>query len=130
MWPGSSLPEGYLICNGATFDKNECPELYNILGSNKLPDLRDRFIVGAGNEYNLKDTGGEKKHTLTTNELPSHQHNFKDYYYVETEEALRDRNITNYDKITTNNKGGSGSTDDDNDCLVYYEHKTDNFGEG
>lgn len=130
MWPGSNLPEGYLICNGATFDKDECPELYNILGSDKLPDLRDRFIVGAGNEYNLKDTGGEKKHTLTTNELPSHQHNFKDYYYVETEEALRDRDVTNYDKITTNNKAGSGSIDEDNDCLVYYEHKTDNLGEG
>ena len=74
MWPGSNLPEGYLICNGGTFNKEECPELYNILGSNKLPDLRDRFIVGAGNEYNLGNTGGEKEHTLTVEELPSHKH--------------------------------------------------------
>lgn len=74
MWPGSNLPTGYLVCDGSTFSKDDCPELYNILGSNKLPDLRDRFIVGAGNSYTLGSIGGEKEHTLTIEELPSHKH--------------------------------------------------------
>ena len=43
-WSGSigSIPLGYVICNG----------------SNGTPDLRDRFIVGAGNTYSVGNTGG------------------------------------------------------------------------
>jgi len=43
-WSGSigSIPTGYVICNG----------------SNGTPDLRDRFIVGAGNTYSVGNTGG------------------------------------------------------------------------
>lgn len=44
----------------------------------RLPDLRGRFVVG----YNVSDAdygsygkvGGEKKHTLTVDEIPSHAH--------------------------------------------------------
>lgn len=44
MWSGSigSIPAGYVICNG----------------SNGTPDLRDRFVVGAGNTYAVGNTGG------------------------------------------------------------------------
>jgi hypothetical protein len=44
MWSGSigSIPTGYVICNG----------------SNGTPDLRDRFVVGAGNTYAVGNTGG------------------------------------------------------------------------
>jgi microcystin-dependent protein len=43
-------------------------------GSNGTPDLRDRFIVGAGGSYNVGDTGGMKEVTLTTSQLPAHKH--------------------------------------------------------
>lgn len=46
-WPGKEIPEGFLWCNGATFDKEEYPALYDFLGTNVLPDLRDRTIWGA-----------------------------------------------------------------------------------
>ena len=127
MWPGSNLPEGYLICNGATFDKDECPELYNILGSDKLPDLRDRFIVGAGNEYNLKDTGGEKEHTLTINELPKHSHEVNDYYYIENHEQIS--GISGKEKLT-DAIHGSGDSDENNHYLYYKTHNTEESGEG
>jgi len=47
-------------------------------GSFRLPDLRSRFVVG----YNVSDAdygsygkvGGEKRHTLTVDEIPSHAH--------------------------------------------------------
>ena len=44
MWSGSigSIPSGYVICNG----------------SNGTPDLRDRFVVGAGNSYAVGNSGG------------------------------------------------------------------------
>jgi len=44
MWSGSigAIPTGYYLCNG----------------SNGTPDLRDRFVVGAGNSYAVGNTGG------------------------------------------------------------------------
>lgn len=36
--------------------------------------LKDRFLLGAGNIYSNGATGGEATHKLTVNELPSHRH--------------------------------------------------------
>lgn len=37
--------------------------------------IQERFLLAAGGEYDAGDTGGETKHTLTVNEMPSHTHN-------------------------------------------------------
>lgn len=36
--------------------------------------LKDRFLLGAGDTYTNGATGGEATHTLTVNEIPSHDH--------------------------------------------------------
>lgn len=36
--------------------------------------VKDRFLVGAGNSYQVGSTGGEATHTLTVAEMPSHNH--------------------------------------------------------
>jgi len=47
-------PEGYLFCNGSTFDELVYPQLFSILGnSNVLPDLRSEFIRGATTDANI-----------------------------------------------------------------------------
>jgi microcystin-dependent protein len=54
----ASIPSGWYLCNG----------------SNGTPDLRDKFIVGAGSTYAVGATGGEATHTLTEAEMPVHTH--------------------------------------------------------
>lgn len=62
MWSGSTgtIPSGWLLCDG----------------NNSTPDLRDRFIVGAGSSYAVGTTGGNATTTLSTANLPSHTHSF------------------------------------------------------
>lgn len=45
-WPSTSLPSGYLKCNGATFNKTQYPKLAVAYPSGRLPDLRGEFIRG------------------------------------------------------------------------------------
>lgn len=60
MWSGliADIPEGWTLCDG----------------SNGAPDLRDKFLVGAGSTYAEGATGGANTVALTNNHLPSHQH--------------------------------------------------------
>ena len=46
----------------------------NLFGG-KWEQLKDRFLLGAGSSYSNGKTGGEATHTLTTAEMPSHNHN-------------------------------------------------------
>lgn len=36
--------------------------------------LKDKFLLGAGDTYEAGSTGGEAEHTLTVDEMPSHSH--------------------------------------------------------
>lgn len=71
IWSGTegSIPSGWLLCNG----------------SSGTPDLRDKFIVGAGSNYARAATGGANTvttaatitiagHALTADEIPLHSH--------------------------------------------------------
>jgi microcystin-dependent protein len=88
MWSGSidKIPEGWVLCDG----------------NHGTPDLRNRFIVGAGRDYGVRNTGGTntattsntgshthghslsvQPHTLTINQIPSHNHPYYDYYWID-----------------------------------------------
>ena len=58
MYNSTSAPSGWYLCNG----------------SNGTPDLRDRFIVGAGSSYSQGNTGGASSVTLSESQIPSHDH--------------------------------------------------------
>lgn len=68
IWSGSSvtIPSGWLLCNG----------------SSGTPDLRDRFVIGAGSTYAVGATGGSANavvvshtHTATVSD-PGHAHSY------------------------------------------------------
>lgn len=72
---GNTSPnEYYLICDGSEFDIEKYTILYNLLGSNLLPNLCGRTIIGVDETYALNSVGGESEHTLTISEMPSHNH--------------------------------------------------------
>lgn len=95
IWSGSStdIPDGWALCNG----------------SNGTPDLTGRFVVGAGNSYGQSNrandggqpysagaTGGSRTVTLTTEQLPSHHHE----YYGDDQldvAATKIRTVNGYD---------------------------------
>ena len=60
LWYGdtSNIPGGFVWCDG----------------QNSTPDLRDRFIIGAGDNFNAGNTGGSNSVTLSEANLPSHRH--------------------------------------------------------
>lgn len=60
MYNSTTAPSGWYLCDG----------------NNGTPDLRDRFIVGAGNSYSQGATGGANSVTLTVNQIPAHAHTF------------------------------------------------------
>lgn len=70
MWSGTATQTavaaawgaGWFLCNGA----------------NGTPNLMDRFIVGSGNSYTTGNTGGIATYSLTTSQLPVHNHGVTD----------------------------------------------------
>ena len=84
MWSGaiSDIPDKWHLCDGT------------IVNDIQTPDLRGRFLVGAGSDagtgvtfdavtgavsgqYAPGDTGGEVAHLLTVAEMPSHAHSYQ-----------------------------------------------------
>lgn len=74
---GSSAPTGWLLCDGKEYDRRTYPELARVFGNSfrfRVPDLRGRFVLGASSAHPAGEQGGEEKHTMTTAEMPRHQH--------------------------------------------------------
>lgn len=118
MWNGVSVPEGWALCNG------------QIVEDLQTPDLSGKFIVGwsSGNEdYNLiGNTGGQEKVTLSTQEIPSHVHNFADAYFIEAYDGIG----INGSQWIGNNLYGSSKTDRDNSYVALWDHDTRAAGGG
>lgn len=45
-WPVQWVPDGFLVMNGAPFDKRRYPRLAQLYSNGRLPDLRGEFIRG------------------------------------------------------------------------------------
>jgi microcystin-dependent protein len=86
-YPGDLLPDGFLECDGQSYQRVEYPALYAALHSTyhnnadsfRVPDLRGRTIVGAGqgdslSERQMGDVDGAESHQLTEAQLPAHAH--------------------------------------------------------
>ena len=89
LFAGSFAPAGWAICNGAPQAISENDALFTLLGTMyggdgqetfNLPDLQGRLPVHAGQgpgisqSYQQGETGGVESVTLSTQQIPVHNH--------------------------------------------------------
>jgi microcystin-dependent protein len=90
-WTGavSTVPEGYLLCDGTEYLNTDWPALYTVIGtmycegncsvgSFRVPPMNGRVPVGRGGgglfQATIGTEVGSEQKTLTTPNLPSHTH--------------------------------------------------------
>ena len=115
-----TIPENWLLCNGQAVSRTTYPELSNTIGITygsgdgfttfNLPDLQGKIPVGLDENDTdfdtLGNTGGEKEHTLTIAEMPSHSHS-ETFGSKELVDEGGSGEIVTGNKVTFN---GSGTT--------------------
>lgn len=86
IWSGSaaSIPAGWTLCDG----------------SPGTPDLRDKFVVGAGGAYAVDAQGGAATHTHTFT-TDGHFHTFAAGAAIAAGDDLKDETWPNTDTGTT-----------------------------
>ena len=59
---------------GAVYMSSSSTSPASLFGGTWAP-IQNRFLIGAGADYQTMKTGGESSHKLTTSEIPAHTHN-------------------------------------------------------
>lgn len=117
MWSGTvnQIPSGWALCNG----------------TNGTPDLRNRFIVGAGGSYSPGNTGGIDTNNIThTHLIPGHNHSYSGTTGQTTAVKQVDNGGDAHDGVTdyhTHTYSGTTSFDGDkstgNSTLILLENR-------
>jgi len=107
-YAGASAPTGYLLCHGQAISRTTYAALYAAIQDTygagdgattfNLPDLRGRVVAGVNNMggsaasnlttgggisgNSLGSTGGSQTQTLSTGNLPSHNHSFSKTFNI------------------------------------------------
>jgi microcystin-dependent protein len=83
MFAGNFAPAGWAFCNGATMPIDQNDTLFQLIGTTyggdgqttfNLPDLRGRVPLHQGSGFVLGQQAGVESVTLTTSQIPSHNH--------------------------------------------------------
>jgi microcystin-dependent protein len=80
----TTLPYGYLLCNGQAISRSTYTHLFSVMGTTygigdgattfNLPDLRAKIPFGASATYPFGTTGGSANQTLDTTRMATHTH--------------------------------------------------------
>lgn len=87
IFAGNFAPVGWMFCQGQTLSIADNETLFNLIGTTyggdgqstfNLPDLRSRIPIhmgtGAGQTFVIGQDAGEETVTLTTSQIPAHNH--------------------------------------------------------
>ena len=85
IFAGNFAPASWMFCEGQLLAIADYETLFNLIGNTyggdgqntfALPDLRGRLPIHAGSGFTLAETGGVETVTLTTSQIPAHNHSF------------------------------------------------------
>ena len=85
LFAGNYAPQGWALCDGSLLSISHNDALFSVIGTTfggdgidtfALPDLRGRVPVHWGSTASLGAAGGTETVTLTTSEIPIHDHPF------------------------------------------------------
>ena len=123
MWPTTSAPSGYLLCNGTAVSRTTYSDLYAVIGTTfgagdgsttfNLPNYADRMPIGTGTiATGIGSSGGSSSVTLSISNLPSHNHGVNDPGHYHTPNLANGgggfgNDVANY---VTNSQGNTSST--------------------
>lgn len=84
MFAGSTVPNGLLECDGSAVSRETYAILFGVIGTTygdgdgsttfNLPDLSGKVVMGYSQDYALGTSGGSETVTLTSSEIPEHEH--------------------------------------------------------
>lgn len=84
QFSGSSVPIGYLSCDGSAVSRTEYSELFSVIGTTygsgdgsttfNLPNLSGKVGLGSSSTYALGSNGGTASVSLVSTDIPSHVH--------------------------------------------------------
>ena len=120
LWSGAAdaIPSGFVLCDG----------------NNSTPDLRNRFVVGAGtgSSYSVDDTGGAASVTLATANLPSHSHTVSGTTNNDTHNHTiqSSSSIGGGTRVTSQNDTGNTATTSSDTHSHSFSATTSNVGSG
>lgn len=118
-----TIPENWLLCNGQAVSRETYANLFNTIGTTygsgdgfttfNLPDLQGKIPVGLDENDTdfdtLGNTGGEKEHTLTIDEIPTHNHGVQTGNVISTTSGgygVANNFNTSGTQMSTANRGG------------------------
>ena len=85
MFAGNFAPNGWMFCEGQTLPISENDALFTLIGTTyggdgqetfNLPNLQSRVPMHQGNGVILAEQAGVETVTLTTSQIPAHNHAF------------------------------------------------------
>jgi microcystin-dependent protein len=83
IFAGNFAPAGWMFCEGQQLAISENETLFQLIGTTyggdgqstfDLPDLRGRIPIHQGNGFILAEAAGVEEVTLTTQQIPVHNH--------------------------------------------------------
>lgn len=130
--PSGGATQVYAV--GDIFVTTRSGDPATLLGYGTWTQIKDKFLLAAGDSYTAGDTGGEATHTLTTDELPSHTHGSKTltgtmnplaWATNATESGIVSGTQQHSDRV-----GNSGSNWGDRKYTINATHEHDSVGGG
>jgi microcystin-dependent protein len=109
LFAGDFAPQGWMLCDGRTLPISHNEALFSVIGNRyggdgrtnfALPDLRSRLPIGSGQGFglsprNLGAAGGVENVTLSTNEIPQHNHTLNGINGSGDSQFIKDNYLTN-----------------------------------